>query len=130
LNWDLSSTAFSTNLVILEKTASTHVYFIKVRGFIDNGLEKLHSVLVPERRKACHHFMNETTEAPPIYVDTMAHLFNDLWRQILRSTTNRCGRLFLAKNFGQSKICEFDIPDSIDDDVLGLEANLGRSYSR
>lgn len=65
--------------------------------------------------------MNKAAEAPPVHVNSVTHFFNDLWRQILRSSTNWSGWLLLPENLRQSKICEFDVTNTINDDILGLQ---------
>jgi hypothetical protein len=74
--------------------------------------------------------MQQASQAPPVDVCSMAYLFYYLRGQILRSSTDGIGSLFVLQNLGKAKVCEFNVTDSIDDDVLGFEAEWRQSYSR
>ena len=62
--------------------------------------------------------MKQASEAPPIYVDGVPCFFDDFWGEIFWSATDGGGCLFVGENFGESKVCEFDVPYAIDDDIF------------
>lgn len=105
-------------------------YLGKIWVFVDDRLEQLHSVLTAEWRKTSDHFVQKTAQAPPIHIHSMPHLLHDLRSEVLGSSADGVSSLFILQDLRQSKVGEFDVPYSIDDDIFWLEAVYFWKYSR
>ena len=117
------------DLVTWVKTLSTEKYLWKVRIFVNYGLEQLHSVLIPKRRKSSHHLVDQAPQTPPININLMPHLLYYFRCQVLRCSTDRGCWLLIAEYFRQTKVSQFDIAHFIDYQILRLQAELSYFYS-
>lgn len=67
--------------------------------------------------------MDEAAKTPPIYINTVADFFYDLWGEVFRCPTNGHGNTILwIEDFRKSKISEFNISLVVDYDILRFEA--------
>jgi len=98
------SNRFSRSCSLGENYYRLKEYFREVWVFIDDCLEELHPVFATERWETSQHLVEETAKTPPIHIDSMTCLFDDLRGKILRRTTNRSGSLLIIEYFRQPKI--------------------------
>jgi hypothetical protein len=73
-------------------------------------------------RKPRNHLMNKTSQTPPIDINPMPLLLNNLGGQILGRATNTHGQIPVPLQYlTQSKIRQLQVSLPIDNDVLGLQ---------
>jgi hypothetical protein len=102
-----------------------------------------HRVLVPEGRLANQHLVDKDAQGPPIHRGTVSTVANDFWSKIFRSATegvrhSSAMRIFTFRQrltfrrvrwwwkvLGESKIDKFEVPVSIQENILGFEVSVG-----
>lgn len=99
--------------------------------WIDDILEQFHPIISLERRKPSEHLMNEASEAPPVDIDPMPFLPDDLRSEVFGSAADCLGLLLeVFQDFRQSEVCQFDVTGLIDDYIFWLQTRYNGLYSR
>jgi hypothetical protein len=81
--------------------------------------------------EASDHFVDNTSEAPPIYCFIVALLLDDFWRQIFRRAADgHCLFIFEVERAGEAEIGDLDVTGLIKEDVFGFETEWLGEYSR
>lgn len=94
-------------------------YHGDIRLSIDNILKQLHPIFVMEGREPRNHLIDKAAKTPPINLDTVPKLANNLRGQVFRSSADGLGLFVLPlQYFGQPKVSQFYIAGAIDYNVL------------
>ena len=97
------------------------MYLGEVWVFIDDGLEQFHPVFVSEWGESCDHLVDEASQTPPVDIDLVSHLLDDLWGQVFGGAADGGGCLVLAEDLGQAEVSQLDVAVLVDDDVFGFQ---------
>ena len=92
---------------------------------LQNLVEQLLSVSAVKGGNANQHFIDESSQTPPVSRSSMARSCQYFGRQVLRRAAERRRRDVVVDAFlGQAEICEFDVPVRVQQDVLGFEVSI------
>ena len=80
------------------------------------------SVLQDKGRLTSQHLVDDAPDTPPVHSKSMALPINYLRGKVFRGPAqSKSIRVALYVFLGQSKVCQFRIPISVDQDVLWLQ---------
>jgi hypothetical protein len=91
--------------------------FIKVAWELYFSLQDLlidsHGVFIIEWINTCQHFVDQNSECPPVNWLSMSFIEKNFWGKILRCSAKRVSASFDV--FGETKVCELEVPISSDE---------------
>lgn len=102
-----------------------HVVAGEVEGFRENLAVHLVRVLVVEGRQSRKHLVQKDSERPPIHRLVVALSHKQLGRQVLGSTTEGVGAVFvLHVQLAETEIAQGDVALVVEQNVLGLQITV------
>lgn len=101
----------------------------KLELFSQGGLVYLIGILAVEGRQSCQHLVKESPKTVKIRCKRVSFFKDDFRRHILWAATKRISLIFclLPHRLRQPKVCYFDMPMDVQQDILRLDVPIKHS---